>query len=506
MRAIAVLALAICYCYCADRTPLFNKVHKRYSFTEFTWLCTATLVLGALSTRRSAPAPLHKEPACPIGNVQDQPILSRNQTDEWKGWMQLIILIYHYTGASRDIGIYETVRLLVASYIFMTGFGHTVFFYQRSDYSLRRSAAVLIRTNMLSCLLPYMMKTNYLYYYFAPLISFWYLVIYLTMAIGHARNRSRRFLMVKLAVSAISTTALIRTPGVFETLFRGLETCFNIRWNVTEWRFRLQLDCYIVYAGMLSGAFLASSMNAPNADPPERNAPERLIRRISATLRLACLVTAAVVPLIFHHFARRAPDKYAYNAWFPYVSAAPVLAYVVFRNISRRTRSFHSLMFAWMGQHSLETFTLQFHIWLGADTTGLLSLGVFGPILGEKGARRLDLAILTVIFLWVCWHVAAATQTLTGWIVGPSEGLETVKLDARFPHGDGRVPMLKCDGHVRDVFRNRRDKNDVGAGTTRSTSGMKWHDAGGLRARIVMILVCMWVLNTVSTQSIRVTT
>lgn len=495
-RAFTVLALAICYCYYADRTQLFNKAQKQFSSIEFIWLCTITFALGFLSIRCSAPAPLHKESGRATQTVQDQPLLSRYQTDEWKGWMQFIILIYHYTGASRTLWIYETVRLLVASYIFMTGFGHTVFFYRKSDYSFRRSAAVLIRLNMLSCLLPYVMKTDYLFYYFAPLISFWYLVIYLTMAVGHSRNRSSTFLIAKILISAIFTTAFIRLPGIFETFFLVLEKCCNIHWNVTEWRFRLQLDSYIVYTGMLCGTCFVKVMDALHVEAPEDSALDRLIRQVSWPFRLAWLAMAVVTPPVFYLFARRAPDKFAYNAWVPYISTAPILAYVTFRNISRHTRNFHSLVFAWMGRHSLETFTLQFHIWLAADTQGLLALGVFEGIAGGGGGRRVDLAVLTIIFLWVCWHVAAATQALTSWIIDPSEGRQDVEeVDDVVTGEEGGLPRMKSNEDVRGGFNVGRVAAGVGAEAMRSASRMKRLAAGDLRLRIGMILGVMWLLN-----------
>ena len=417
--------------------------------------------------------------------------------------MQFIILIYHYTGASRILWIYKTIRLLVASYLFITGFGHTIFFYRRADYSLRRSATVLVRVNMLSCLLPYVMNTDYLFYYFAPLISFWYLVIYLTMAVGHSRNHSPTFLMTKILISAILTTALIRVPSVFETLFKVLEKCFNVHWNVTEWRFRLQLDGCIVYTGMLCSTILVKFMDALNEESPGERALDRLIRRHSRIFCIGWLAIAAIIPLGFYVLARRTSDKHSYNAWFPYISTAPILVYVMFRNTGRQARSFHSSIFAWMGRHSLETFTLQFHIWLAADTKGLLALGVFERIIGERSGRRVDLAILSIIFLWVCWHVAAATQTLTNWIVDPSNGKRRLELDDEVIDVKEGLPTLQGKKDVRGIFTICQVAGSIGAGATQSAQETKWPVAGDLRVRIGIILGVMWLLNLVSTQTTR---
>ena len=457
-RALTVVALALCLCYCADRTQLLNKVHKRHSLNDFTIMALVVVALGILSIRPSV-APLVVQGQQSTTRKTDQPFLSRDQTDEWKGWMQFLILAYHYTGTSKVLGIYKIIRILVGSYLFMTGFGHTAFFYRKADYSLRRLATTLIRLNLLSCMLPYVMRTDYLFYYFAPLSSMWYAIIYLTMRIGHERSKSVHFLIGKILVSAIVVTGLVRVPGILEVIFQCLEKTANIHWNVTEWRFRVGLDLYIVYVGMLSAiAFIKISRS------------EYLKSWISfAPLRRLAMLAALVILGVLWIALGSITEKPEYNSWVPYISFLPILSFVVLRNCSRYLRNYYSSIFAWLGRYSLETFTLQYHIWLAADTKGILSMGI---------DRRWEFAPLTIIFLWVSWHVGHATDVVTKWIVEPSEGsdddqLETSRSDVALPRMNGLKGERMTYRRFINVFELRN----------------------GLRVRLSIILFGMWVLN-----------
>ncbi|KAA6412090.1 MAG: hypothetical protein FRX48_04240 [Lasallia pustulata] len=493
-RALLVLGLALAYCYLADRTQLFNKLQKQYVSSEFAALCAITFIFGILSVRGSM------RPSSPVGAVKksqkpsDQGFLSRDQTDEWKGWMQSLILIYHYTGGSRVLRIYELIRLLVASYLFMTGFGHTVFFIKRGDYSFRRCASVLVRLNLLSCLLPYVMRTDYLFYYFAPLVSFWYMIIYLTMGVGRSRNTSLQFVLAKILVSAILITTLIKIPGILDKLLLLLRYACGINWNVVEWRFRVSLDMYIVYIGMLSGILFVRISDTLHGDALSEG-PFSLIRKHFYRLRIAFVVGALVILPSFWTITRRSLDKYDYNWWEPYVSCLPILSFVILRNSSRHLRNFHSSIFAWLGRCSLETFTLQFHIWLAGDTKGLLSPGVARPNGTHIAGRWQEFVAITSIFLWISWHVASATSVVTSWIIDPKEGRQVAEIEE---------PRTSEQNQASELPRSRRRNESEGA--------PKFHMGNGeilnrvvtrfaralredLRLRIALLLGAMWFLN-----------
>lgn len=489
-RAGLAIALALCYSFFADRTHLFNKSQKQYIPAEFQNLCLCALALGIFSIRRSATTvqkALHPAP----NKLSDQSFLSRDQTDEWKGWMQSMILIYHYTGASKTLEIYKVIRILVASYLFMTGFGHTIFFHQRGDYSLRRFASVLVRLNMLSCLLPFAMGTDYLFYYFAPLISFWYMVIYFTMRTGRSRNSSIYFLICKITISTALVTALIRTPGLFERIFAILERTCHIRWDAVEWCFRLQLDCYIVYVGMLCGILFVRISCIINGEPNGHDIPP-FIRQHWHQLRLGAITASLIVLPLFWHLTQHFSNKLDYNRWVPYISSFPILAFVVLRNGSRHARNFHSSIFAWLGRHSLETFTLQFHIWLAADTKGLLALGVFGRKPSYIDGRWPDFVLLTVIFFWVCWHVTAATGTVTAWIIDPSAGRMEENLGTSVVTPE--LLQIKSRAHLSENAAEDTHRLYL-VGLTRGLGRLVKRD---LRVRLAIMLGMLWVLNVVS--------
>jgi len=47
----------------------------------------------------------------------------RDHTEEWKGWMQVMFVWYHYFAAKEW---YNWIRIYIACYVWMTGFGKSI--------------------------------------------------------------------------------------------------------------------------------------------------------------------------------------------------------------------------------------------------------------------------------------------------------------------------------------------------------------------------------------------
>jgi len=130
----------------------------------------------------------------------------------------------------------------------------------------------------------------------------------------------------------------------------------------------------------------------------------------SALIGLVALVLSVCYGIFHFHFQ----DKLHYNRFHPYTAWIPVLLFVALRNLTSGARQTYSRFYAWIGQCSLETFILQYHIWLAMDTRGILVV-----LPGKQWiVYGINLILTTSVFLWMSESVAAATTELTGVIVG----------------------------------------------------------------------------------------
>ncbi|KAM3506266.1 hypothetical protein MY11210_007618 [Beauveria gryllotalpidicola] len=387
---------ALLACFLADRTQVFAKGSKEFVGSELAILLLLAAVAGSISIRRMKP--LRSDASIRPEKLEDAAPLSRDQTDEWKGWMQAAILAYHWTGASKSLPVYILIRLLVAAYLFQVGYGHTIYFLVRKDFSLKRVAAVMLRLNLLSCALPYIMNTNYMLYYFAPLASFWFAIVYLTLAIKSDYNNTTSALLIKIIISASAVASVFLFTPVSEWIFTVLRYAFRIDWDLHEWQFRVSLDSLIVYVGMLAGM---ASARGKSWD------------RLLVQSKLPGLVGLPVLAGYWYISNQLFEVKQDYNRWHPYISFIPIISFIAARNVAAPARVYYSKAFAWLGRCSLETFTLQFHLFLASDTKGILLLdGLTGD-----GSLSMDrwrhLVVIVPLFLWISHTTAEATGHLT---------------------------------------------------------------------------------------------
>ncbi|KAI9732837.1 MAG: hypothetical protein M1834_003775 [Cirrosporium novae-zelandiae] len=457
------------YCTLTDRTTVYSKAQKHFVMSNFVSLSILPFAAGIMSIVPSTGTQHQLMSILPLKSPVCNPMLvrrlslPRSQTDEWKGWMQFIILIYHYTGASKHIGIYKIVRLLVAAYLFMTGYGHAIYFLDTTDYSSRRVFKVLIRLNFLSCILAYVMETNYLFYYFAPLASFWFLIVYLTMRVRRKWNTDLRLFSTKLVISCLLVIVFTRAPGILENIFFLLQKWCKISWDAEEWRFRTYLDTTIVYVGMVA-AWIC--LNYPNISmSPNKN----IVKNLSILLPMI------LIPIFFLATYPLSTKK-DYNAWHPYISWIPIISFVLLRNCHQRLQAVHSLEFAWLGKCSLETYTLQYHIWLAADAKGILSLGIPHAHGRFQAGKWLEFIIISYLFLWFSHKVALATSVITGYLVGATS------LNASVATRRG-IELLRIQTRDLDNIKFRMKMDKMAAVVTNP------------KLRIFSILALMWLLN-----------
>lgn len=394
LALVSRLGLVMGYFFVCDRTTFFLKENKSYTHLSFFLPVGYLFALGLFFTEEAGGAG----------------VLRREQTDEWKGWMQLVLLAYHVTGASQVLPVYVHVRALVSAYLFLAGYGHFCYFWREADWGLLRLARVLFRTNLLVVLLCLCMNRPYQFYYFVPLVSFWFLVLAATLASpprvaqasAEANPLHHLYLVAKLVALFALLTVLYMSEVFFERIFvtRPWKALFvTTDDSIKEWWFRWKIDRYSVATGMLFGFghYLLRQYRVLG----DTHHGNLFSRGLSLSLALGALLGLGFYTT-FAFVCRSKPDC---NEVHAYIFFVPILSYIVLRNMSGLLRARYSTFFAWFGKISLELFIAQYHIWLAADTHGVLVLVPGYPVL--------NVMVTSLVMVCVAHEVHALTARLT---------------------------------------------------------------------------------------------
>ena len=104
LQSVAMFGVIMFLYYLCDDNHYFPATERTYSRDLFWFLVLLLMAVAAGLTRKETP----------------DKILNREQTEEWKGWMQVMFVWYHYFKAAET---YNAIRVFIAAYVWMTGFG-----------------------------------------------------------------------------------------------------------------------------------------------------------------------------------------------------------------------------------------------------------------------------------------------------------------------------------------------------------------------------------------------
>ncbi len=330
-------------------------------------------------------------------------LLNRDQTEEWKGWMQFIFLIYHYYHAEE---VYNAIRVMITCYVWMTGFGNFSFFYLKNDYSIVRVLQMLWRLNFLCLFLCLTQGTTYILYYICPIHTYFFLMVYATMAIGKNLNYTKYGIRIKLAFVAC---LIFLTWDVDSKLFQMVHFLFvgnkptlgATKGTMWEWYFRTALDHWSTFLGMIFAA------NYPITS--------LFYRKLEALPPLKCwlgkLAVGAPLLLAFTMWAK-GPfmlEKFQYNITNPYFGFLPLITYIYFRNLTPSMRSHSLVLLNEIGRTTLETYLMQHHIWLTSNAKTVLVL--------IPGWPKVNLLVVTCIYFTLSRKLYRLTLLLRGMLL-----------------------------------------------------------------------------------------
>ena len=352
----------------------------------------------------------------PLLSQSESDILNSAQTLEMKGMMTSFLLICKLTfnglhdvvddgSDSKEVDLYYNIsQVFSTSFLFLTGYSHTIQLFHSNDFSLSHALRKIYRFNLGAVFLSLSLGKSYMFYNACGIHTCFFLLTYCTIGWKQRMNASTRYgLRIKVAILVIFIFAVWDCEIGFWTLSSLVFGSPSFQLHGQLWEF-YYFSFLHHWAGVIGILF---AMN--------RSVTSLFIRRLEAFRGTATLIPKILLGLVLLGMMTAwicGPlnvTKYTYNATNPYFGFLPTLVFVCIRNATSQLREHTICFLKKVGVLSLEIYLLHNHILLGNDGKTRVVL-----LPGYPGCN----AILTIMMLvYMAKSLKRATDAAIGVLV-----------------------------------------------------------------------------------------
>lgn len=129
---------------------------------------------------------------------------------------QVLFLLYHYFQTHQ---LYNAIRVFIAAYVWMTGFGNFAYYYKTNDFHLPRFFGMMWRLNFLVTFACLVLRNSYMLYYICPMHTLFTLMVYAALGIAKDHNKKDWVVWTKLGVCVVVVYVCWDVKPVFYALW-----------------------------------------------------------------------------------------------------------------------------------------------------------------------------------------------------------------------------------------------------------------------------------------------
>jgi hypothetical protein len=303
--------------------------------------------------------------------------------------------------------VYNVIRVFVSAYVWMTGFGNFTYFEKKQDFSLERGISMWLRINYFPLLLSFFLDVSLENYYVVPLHTTAFFITMATCKVASLlKNRGWDDYWQRNG-AAIGLCLLVHI------IFYQTPLVESLSYFSDEYKFRFQSDKYTAWVGILSGFLWPKCKEYMQwcyaGEQPQVKA--MWLQRIGGVFLIYMWWS------LFGHFE----DKYTYNPIHPYCFWLPVVGWLMVRNSSKYLCELHSESLEFFGKITLETYVLQFHVFMNHNVK---NIPVVIPGSGPDGSgvvRFINMLVCGVGFVALAWFsrkITVTTQNTVNELMG----------------------------------------------------------------------------------------